>query len=88
LISEMEREGMFTSSTVTGLCSKLFAHLDTRSLPQLTARAHSLGIPIREGYSLERVVFVVAQAIANLLDEVSPEGDQRRRCKQGVQEYI
>lgn len=79
---------MFTNSTVSQLCSQIFAHLDTRSLPQLSARAQSLGIPIKEGYSLERVVFVIAQAIANLLDEVSLEGEHRKQGRNGKHEYI
>jgi hypothetical protein len=74
---------MFSSGTVSQLASVIYANLDTRLQPTLAARANSLGLPVREGFTAERIVFTLAQAIVNLLDEISPEGEQQRRWRQG-----
>lgn len=76
----MEGGGMF-SKTISELTTIIYNHTDHKALPHL---AYSVGLPIREGYSPERIIFTLAQVIANLLDEmVSPEGEMRRRRRAG-----
>ena len=72
------------STAVSHLAQTIYAHLDTRSHQELLHRAHSLGLPLKPTSTPEEIVLRLAQLIANLLDEISPD-EAHRRMKEGGQ---
>lgn len=77
-------EGGIFTSPISRLTTLIHANTDLRTLPHLLAHANALGLPVRSEFSTERVLFTVAQAVANLLDEMVPaEGNLRRRRLEG-----
>lgn len=65
----MEPTGMF-NQTISSLTNFIYQHANVKAYSQIFSKSLSLGLPIREDYSPERIIFTLSQIIINLIDEI------------------
>jgi len=57
------------SPTLVQLTTQVHKCTTSKTVQQLADRAYSLGIPIKQDYTRERIIFIIAQTLVTLIDE-------------------
>lgn len=65
----MEGIGMF-NRTIKELTLVIHQNTNLKLYEQVVNKAIALGLPIREDFTAERIVFTLSQVIINLVDEM------------------